>query len=49
MTIWADGRIDGIGRTPRLEYEWFELFGPYEQAEAAELEEPVESLALSTK
>jgi len=26
MTIWADGRLDGIGRTPRLEYEWSELF-----------------------
>jgi hypothetical protein len=26
MTIWADGRLDGIGRTPRLEYEWTELF-----------------------
>ena len=26
MTVWADGRIDGIGRTPRLEYEWSELF-----------------------
>ena len=39
MTIWADGRIDGIGRTPRLEYEWSELFGPYEQGEAAGLAE----------
>jgi len=28
MTIWADGRIDGVGRTPRLEYEWSELYGP---------------------
>ncbi len=28
MTIWADGRIDGAGRTPRLEYEWYELYGP---------------------
>ncbi|MHC4415548.1 MAG: hypothetical protein ACYS0G_09715 [Planctomycetota bacterium] len=27
MTIWADGRLDGIGRTPRLEWEWSELFG----------------------
>jgi len=26
MTVWADGRLDGIGRTPRLEYEWSELF-----------------------
>ncbi|MHC4751832.1 MAG: C45 family peptidase [Planctomycetota bacterium] len=26
MTIWADGRLDGIGRTPRFEYEWSELF-----------------------
>ena len=45
MTIWADGRIDDIGRTPRLEYEWSELFGPYEddyeyeQDEAAGLAE----------
>ena len=22
ITIWADGRLDGFGRTPRLEYEW---------------------------
>jgi hypothetical protein len=30
MTIWADGRIDPPhgGRTPRLEWEWTELFGP---------------------
>ncbi|MCK4340182.1 MAG: hypothetical protein KAY37_00475 [Phycisphaerae bacterium] len=28
MTIWADGRLDGIGRTPRLEWEWSDLFGP---------------------
>jgi len=30
MTIWADGRIDPPhgGRTPRLEWEWNELFGP---------------------
>ena len=29
MTIWADGRIDPPhgGRTPRLEWEWSELFG----------------------
>ena len=27
MTIWADGRIDGVGRTPRLELEWSDLFG----------------------
>jgi parallel beta-helix repeat protein len=47
MTIWADGRIDGIGRTPRLEYEWYELFGPYEQDEAAGFAEPTESLVLS--
>ena len=54
MTIWADGRIDDIGsprdslrRTPRLEYEWSELFGPYEQAEAAGLAELAESLAVS--
>ncbi|MCK4871281.1 MAG: hypothetical protein KAS72_01005 [Phycisphaerales bacterium] len=26
MTIWADGRLDGAGRTPRLEYEWDDLF-----------------------
>jgi hypothetical protein len=26
MTIWADGRLDGAGRTPRLEWEWRELF-----------------------
>jgi hypothetical protein len=28
MTIWADGRIDPPhgGRTPRLEWEWNELF-----------------------
>ncbi|HUU98898.1 MAG TPA: hypothetical protein VM487_24465 [Phycisphaerae bacterium] len=25
MTIWADGRLDP-GRTPRLEYEWYQLF-----------------------
>jgi hypothetical protein len=30
MTIWADGRIDPPhgGRTPRLEWEWSELFPP---------------------
>jgi len=30
MTIWADGRLDPPhgGRTPRLEWEWSELFGP---------------------
>jgi hypothetical protein len=29
MTIWADGRIDPPhgGRTPRLEWEWGDLFG----------------------
>jgi hypothetical protein len=27
MTIWADGRLT-YGRTPRLEYEWSELFPP---------------------
>ena len=29
MTIWADGRIDPPhgGRTPRLEWEWSELYG----------------------
>lgn len=27
MTLWADGRLDS-GRTPRLEWEWGELFGP---------------------
>lgn len=27
MTIWADGRIDGAGRTPRLEAEWSDLVG----------------------
>jgi hypothetical protein len=26
MTIWADGRMDGAGRTPRLEWEWNALF-----------------------
>lgn len=26
MTLWADGRLDS-GRTPRLEWEWGELFG----------------------
>ena len=26
MTIWADGRLDNVGRTPRFEYEWSELF-----------------------
>lgn len=26
MTIWADGLIQGNTRTPRLEYEWSELF-----------------------
>jgi hypothetical protein len=26
MTIWVDGRMDGAGRTPRLEWEWSELF-----------------------
>lgn len=27
MTLWADGRLDNVGRTPRLEWEWDELFG----------------------
>lgn len=27
LTIWADGRLDP-GRTPRLEWEWRDLFGP---------------------
>ena len=27
MTIWADGRISGVNRTPRLEWEWTQLFG----------------------
>lgn len=27
ITIWADGRIDGVGRTPRMEWEWDELLG----------------------
>jgi hypothetical protein len=27
MTIWADGRLDGIGRPPRLEWSWNDLFG----------------------
>jgi hypothetical protein len=27
MTIWADGRISGADRTPRLEWEWTQLFG----------------------
>jgi hypothetical protein len=27
ITIWVDGRIDGGGSTPRLEYEWSDLFG----------------------
>jgi len=26
MTVWADGRLDGANRTPRLEWEWDELF-----------------------
>jgi hypothetical protein len=26
MTLWADGRLDGVGRTPRLEWEWSDLF-----------------------
>jgi hypothetical protein len=26
MTIWAEGRVEGGGRTRRLEYEWSELF-----------------------
>lgn len=26
MTIWADGYIQGTTRTPRLEYEWCDLF-----------------------
>jgi len=26
MAVWADGRLDGIGRTPRLEWEWKQLF-----------------------
>ena len=28
MTLWADGRMDGAGRTPRLEWEWSQLFEP---------------------
>jgi len=30
MTIWADGRLDPphAGRTPRLEWEWSQLFDP---------------------
>jgi len=27
MNIWADGRISGVNRTPRLEWEWTQLFG----------------------
>ncbi|MFH1745477.1 MAG: dockerin type I domain-containing protein [Planctomycetota bacterium] len=27
ITVWADGRLDGAGRTPRLEYEWTRLTG----------------------
>jgi hypothetical protein len=27
MTIWADGRLTGGNRTPRLEWEWTQLFG----------------------
>jgi hypothetical protein len=27
MLVWADGRIDGVGRTPRLEMEWSDLVG----------------------
>jgi hypothetical protein len=27
MTIWCDGRLDGTGRTRRLEWEWLDLFG----------------------
>jgi len=56
MTIWADGRIDDISnpgdslrRTPRLEYEWSELFGPHDQDEALELAELAETLAFSEK
>jgi len=62
MTIWADGRIDGTGnlgdslrRTPRLEYEWFELFGPdeqdyeYDQNETTESAEIAEMIAMSAK
>ncbi|MBN2447930.1 MAG: hypothetical protein JXO22_14455 [Phycisphaerae bacterium] len=26
MSVWADGRIDGVGRTPRIEVEWPVLF-----------------------
>jgi hypothetical protein len=26
MTLWVDGRLDGVGRTPRLEWEWSALF-----------------------
>jgi hypothetical protein len=26
MTIWADGRVAGTARTPRVEYEWADLF-----------------------
>ncbi len=28
MTLWADGRLGASNRTPRLEWEWGELFGP---------------------
>jgi len=28
MMIWADGYIQGTTRTPRLEYEWSDLFQP---------------------
>jgi hypothetical protein len=27
MTIWADGRLSSTNRTPRLEWEWTQLFG----------------------
>ncbi len=26
MTIWADGKIDAVDRTPRMEWEWSDLF-----------------------
>jgi len=35
MTIWADGYIQGTTRTPRLEYEWSDLFEAENQQPAA--------------
>ncbi len=27
MTIWADGRLEDVGRTPRVELEWWQITG----------------------